>query len=497
MTERKQFALPETSRVPGKTNTQLDLFASGVEDPVTGVIAQCDGIDAGSVISETTPSLLSRGMDLIYVDPPFNNDEDFKMRVVPDEDFQLSIDVPAFADRWASGIDDYLAMLSARLASCYNLLAPAGWLAVHVDWKTDYRVRQLLEEIFGGPNFWRNTIYWRRDPGGKGNKARTRQFPRNCDSIILFNKSQTDWYFKLPRVPLTDEQRATYRNVDETGRHFKAVDARNYSDEALEKMRTEGNIYVSSTGKAYKKYYLDESEGVVDMLWTDIPGFGVRTGAHELVGYPTQKPLALIERLIGALCPEGGWVGDVFCGSGTTGIAALKTNRNFFISDISSLACELARLRLYQTESAVGCNLTFVSTKSGVELDKSRIPSTIPELPITVGVRNNSDRDLSDDYYLLDIRPVSSDRHAQFAFQIESLLGSSGKWSESLPTTAWLLAAYVGWCDGDSKFQIGLPLNLRTKGTIEFQLPVGRAIQDVRIVLVDIFGRKMIQQLNQ
>jgi DNA modification methylase len=497
MTKRKQFGLPEISRIPGKINTQLDLFASGNETPMTGVVAQCDGIDTGAVISEIIPSLVSRGLDLIYVDPPFNNDEDFKMRVVPDSNHQLSIDVPAFSDRWASGIDDYLQMLSARLVSCYDLLAPAGWLAVHVDWKTDYRVRQLLEQIFGGPSFWRNTIYWRRDPGGKGPKARTRQFPRNCDSIILFNKSQTDWYFNLPRIPLTDEQRSTYRNVDENGRHFKAVDARNYSDEAVERMRAEGNIYTSSAGKAYKKYYMDESEGVIDMLWTDIPGFGVRTGAHELVGYPTQKPLALIERLICALCPEGGWVGDVFCGSGTTGIAALKTNRNFVISDVSSLACELARLRLHQTESPAGCNLKFISTKAGADLDKARIPSTIPELPISARIRTDSDDDIRNGRYSLDIQPASSDHYAQFVIQIETQLDSNGKWSESLPITAWLLAAYIGGCDGDSGFQIGMPLNLRSESSVDFRLPDGLAFEDVRIVLVDIFGRKMIRQLNQ
>jgi hypothetical protein len=233
------------------------------------------------------------------------------------------------------------------------------------------------------------------------------------------------------------------------------------------------------------------------MLWTDIPGFGVRTGAHELVGYPTQKPLALIERLICALCPEGGWVGDVFCGSGTTGIAALKTNRNFVISDVSSLACELARLRLHQTESPAGCNLKFISTKAGADLDKARIPSTIPELPISARIRTDSDDDIRNGRYSLDIQPASSDHYAQFVIQIETQLDSNGKWSESLPITAWLLAAYIGGCDGDSGFQIGMPLNLRSESSVDFHLPDGLAFEDVRIVLVDIFGRKIIRQLNQ
>jgi hypothetical protein len=190
-------------------------------------------------------------------------------------------------------------------------------------------------------------------------------------------------------------------------------------------------------------------------------------------------------------------VGDVFCGSGTTGVAALKTNRNFVISDVSSLACELARLRLHQTESPAGCNLKFVATKAGVDLDKGRIPSTIPELPVSARIRTDSGDDIRNGRYSLVIEPVSRDHYAEFVFQIETQLGSNGKWRESLPITSWLLAAYIGGCDGNSEFQIGMPLNLRSESSVDFRLPDGLAFEDLRIVLVDIFGRKMIKQLNQ
>lgn len=485
----------EQGRLAASEFEQLGLFGDTSGAELEGVIVQSDAREIRATLAGLTPGLLERGFDLIYIDPPFNNDEDFRM------DFDLgsdsTISVPAFSDRWSLGIEEYLEMLRERLVACYEVLGRSGWLAVHVDWKTDYRVRSLLDEIFGGPDYWRNTIYWRRDPGGKGNKARTKQFPRNCDSIMLFNKSLTDWYFSLPRLPLTEEQQAAYRNVDQGGRRFKAVDARNYSAAAIAEMNQQGDIYVSGTGKPYKKYYLDEAEGVVDMLWTDIPGFGVRTGALELTGYPTQKPLALLERIISSLCPPEGWVGDFFCGSGTTAVAARGCGRNFVVADVSSLACELTKSRLLQQKTSRGCSLRAVGTTSGSGFEAKRLGSKLPSLPLRIHgyVKTASSS--------IDVRGLSvafsSEREAAEFLEIakeyvsESSQSSIGK---ALPSD-WIASSYLLGHRHDGNLELLGNLDLGITSTVSVSSETTRDFQKLSIAIVDCFGRRTLHDLEQ
>jgi hypothetical protein len=113
-----------------------------------------------------------------------------------------------------------------------------------------------------------------------------------------------------------------------------------------EKFRAEGRIHVSSTGKEYVKYYLDEAQATIGSVWSDILGFGTRTAAKELLGYPTQKPLALLERIIQASSNEGDVVLDPFCGCGTAIVAAEKLRRQWIGIDITHLAIALIKYRL-------------------------------------------------------------------------------------------------------------------------------------------------------
>lgn len=473
---------------------QLDLFGSEPSPSLEGYVIRCDARDMNHAFTSAIEGRAFPGFDLIYVDPPFNNDQNFRMEVSLSNSGNEAVYVPAFSDRWSDGVSGYLDMLREKLQTCHDSLSERGWLAVHVDWKTDYRVRALLEEIFGGPDHWRNTIYWRRDPGGKGNKARTQQFPRNCDSIILFNKATEGWYFNLPRVPLTDEQKSTYRNTDSNGRRFKAVDARNYSEDAIERMRNEGDIYVSSTGKPYKKYYLDEAEGVVDMLWTDIPGFGVRTGAKELTGYPTQKPIALIRRVIEALCPPGGWVADAFCGSGTTAVAALVSGRNFVVSDVSPLACAVALGRLVQEDATYQCTLKTFDWGMTVAENDSQVTESLLPLPVRVtGSVERSPTAVLVRHLVLGV--VNDDEMRRFVDSAAGFLhGDHVTETAARSLTPWIGAAYLVTVTSS---ETRIVARLSPEGGSSVQGEIGHEEARLAVLVVDCFGRSYECEINE
>jgi DNA modification methylase len=289
------------------------------------------------------------GIKLIYIDPPFDVGIDFKMELeVGDRKVSQTPNLfsgLAYRDKWGSGADSFLNMLYERLRLMHELLAADGSLYVHCDWRLDHHVRAILDEIFS-PAGYRNTISWRRDAPGKGAKGKSRQLPRNTDTILFYTKS-TDWHFSQPYKELTAEQKAPYRYVEpESGRRYKAVQLGDYSAASIAKMEVAGLIHISSTGQKYKKYYLDEAKAAVDTLWTDIPGFGTRTAAGEITGYATQKPEKLLERIILASSQEGDLIADFFCGSGTTAAVAEKLGRKWIASDSGQLAIHIARKRL-------------------------------------------------------------------------------------------------------------------------------------------------------
>jgi site-specific DNA-methyltransferase (adenine-specific) len=223
------------------------------------------------------------------------------------------------------------------------VLKPTGSLYLHCDPTASHYLKVMLDVIFGARNF-RNEIVWVRDPAGKGGKRVSRQWPRNIDVLLFYTKSDT-YAFHQQYLPLSDVQKHAYRYQDARGR-YKAVQRGNYSDEMWERFRAEGRIHISSTGKEYLKYYLDEAQATVGSVWDDILGFGTRTAAAELLGYPTQKPLALLERILQASSNEGDTILDPFCGCGTAIVAAHKLNRRWIGIDITHLAIALIKYRL-------------------------------------------------------------------------------------------------------------------------------------------------------
>jgi DNA modification methylase len=270
-------------------------------------------------------------VDLVYVDPPFATGRDHVEKQ------------GAFSDRWESR-EQFVTWLSERLAAIRNVLKPTGALYVHLDHRASHYVKVALDGIYGPDNF-RNELFWRRDVAGKGAKRRATQWPRNVDTILVYSVSK-DWWFEQPTRDLTPEQAKAYRHREPDGRRFKTVQLGDYTEASIARMASEGLIHVSATGKRYKKYYLDQARSLLDGLWTDIPGFGTMTASRERLGYPTQKPEALLERIVEASCPPGGVVADFFCGSGTTAAVAQRLGRSWIAGDVSPDAVALTARRL-------------------------------------------------------------------------------------------------------------------------------------------------------
>jgi DNA modification methylase len=313
--------------------------------PVRGRLVHGDALDIAR-------ALCAEGMkgkvDLVYIDPPFASQAEYihEARLDGRADGRV-VRAPAYDDRWqGDGIGAYLGMLAPRLDALASLLSPTGTIWVHVDWRASYLVRALLDEVMGRGAFV-NEIVWRRAPN-LGRQAASHQFGRTLDTIVVYGREKA----KLaPPTRLEPIDPAAVRH-DGEGRPFTTAPRGDYTDESIARLEAEGRVHRTATGKVYVKYFLvKNADGVhcrerrVDALWIDVPPLRhARTG--ERTGFPTQKPRALLDRIIACACPIGGLVVDLFGGSGTTGESAHSLDRCFVLGDVSALAIGTARARL-------------------------------------------------------------------------------------------------------------------------------------------------------
>ena len=287
--------------------------------------------------------------DLVYVDPPYASQADYTC--------EARLDGPAdgrtrrsraYGDRWQGkdgGVGAYLEMMAPRLEAMAGLLRPTGTMWVHLDWRASYLVRVVLEEILGRDAFL-NEIVWKRAPN-LGRQAQSAQFGRTLDSILVFGgpKAVIHPPTRLERI---DDKAVRF---DEQKRPFTTAPRGDYTDASIARLDAEGRVHRTASGRVYIKYFLRaESDAFfrerrVDTLWTDVAP--LRHAARtERTGYPTQKPLALLERIVRCATPEGGTVVDLFGGSGTTAEAALRCGRKAIVGDAGSVAIATARARL-------------------------------------------------------------------------------------------------------------------------------------------------------
>ena len=316
----------------------------------------------------------SESVDLIYTDPPFNSKRNYAAPIgskaagaefkdtwtLSDLDIEWldllqSRNKPLWRVIMATLTDSdksYLIYMAVRLLEMKRLLKPTGSIYLHCDPTMSHYLKILMDAIFGRKNF-RNEIIWQRDVAGKGAKRVSGQWPRLHDTLLLYTRSDS-WTFKQAYGPLSEKQKSSYRYTENnTERRYKAVQLGDYSEKSIKRFMAEGKIHTSSTGKKYKKYYLDEAKATLGSMWSDVLGFGTRTTAKERTGFKTQKPLKLLERIIKASSNEGDVVLDPFCGCATTCVAAEKLDRDWIGIDISEKAYELVNMRLRQNQGAV------------------------------------------------------------------------------------------------------------------------------------------------
>ena len=313
------------------------------------------------------------GLKLIYIDPPFAVGADFGFDIrIGDPSTgsgtetvtkkQSVIEEIAYRDTWGKGISSYLTMIYERLKLMHNLLAEDGSIYVHCDWRVVFVLRLVLDDIFRTDNF-RNEITWRRQIP-RGRKVEAKFMPFSADYILLYSKSDSAcWNPILKTTFISIEEAERKYNKDDKG-YFRTSDPGSYSNESLVRLYEEGRIYVTKGGKAKVengilkvdggtigiKYYREKvgnqvkEETVADNIWDDIAGMGIVSGEH--LGYPTQKPEALLERIIKASSNAGDLVADFFCGSGTTAAVAEKLGRKWLACDLGRFAIHTTRKRL-------------------------------------------------------------------------------------------------------------------------------------------------------
>lgn len=299
-------------------------------------------------------------IDLIYIDPPYDSKADYRTKVILPgtnvESRPTVLEQFAYADTWSGelhiggqrepirGTLAYLRYMYPRLVLMRELLSERGSFYFHIDWHICAYARIILDDIYGKSNF-KNCITWQRDPTGKGAKGVSRKLPNEYDNILFYTKTN-DYAFYQPTRALSDKQKAAYNKVEPgTGRLYKLVTLGDYSEASISAMDKLGLIETTSTGSRYKKYYLDEASDTVGSIWTDIK-ISSATKARESVGYATQKPAELLERIIKASSNEGSIVADFFGGSGTTAAVAEKLGRRWITSDIGKPATMIMRKRL-------------------------------------------------------------------------------------------------------------------------------------------------------
>ncbi len=311
------------------------------------------------------PSLRGK-VDLIYIDPPFDSKADYRTKVtLPGIDIQQKptvVEQFAYADTWEEGTISYLKMIYPRLVLMKELLSERGSIYVHIDWHIGAYMKVMLDDIFGKENF-RNEIIWQRVYAHND----TDKYGNIHDTIYYYMKNAYNKKWNTQYTPYDEKYLKMYSMDDGDGRKYKVENtlgpggrgvyynwnghyrAWRYSYENMKKLDEQGLLYYTSSGFPKKKVYLDEMPGKpIQSIWTDINLIAGQ--AKELVNYATQKPEALLERIIKASSNAGDLVCDFFGGSGTTAAVAERLGRRWITCDIGKPASLVMRKRFIDQE---------------------------------------------------------------------------------------------------------------------------------------------------
>lgn len=298
------------------------------------------------------------GIKLFYIDPPFDVGADFSMNIeIGGEQFTKEpsiLEEIAYRDTWGKGADSFIAMIYERLSLMRDLLADDGSIYVHCDWRVNSYIRSILDELFNKSNFF-SEIIWQRSTTVGSSKAIANRFPTLNDYILVYAKFKDRNIFNKQYTPPSDEYKARFREKDDYGYYYWNTLA-TYSQETYDKLDREGKLRWSD-GAKYPQYktYLHELKGnVISNVWTDINMLNPMS--NERLGYETQKPEALIERVINTSSNPNDIVADIFSGSGTTLAVAEKLGRKWIGSDLGKFAIHTTRKRLIGVQRELKAN---------------------------------------------------------------------------------------------------------------------------------------------
>ena len=350
-----------------------------------------------AVLREHVPD---ESVDLVYLDPPFNSNASYNVLFREQTGEESSAQIKAFTDTWewtqesqrtfeqeimlnpaapdnvkemvnafrqfigSNAMMAYLVMMTPRLVELRRVLKPTGSIYLHCDPTASHYLKVLMDAVFGKENF-RNEVVWPRTNAHHDAK----RYGRIHDVLLYYGKSRRPVWNTIYTAYSAQQIESHYSHVEEsTGRQFRLSDLSAqkpggdveyewngvspppgrywaYSKANMEAFEKEGRLYYTRGGRPFLKRYLDEMPGnPVQDIWSDVPF--IHGSSPELLGYKTQKPLALLERIIEASSNEGDVVLDPFCGCGTAIAAAQKLNRNWIGIDITHLAVALMKNRL-------------------------------------------------------------------------------------------------------------------------------------------------------
>lgn len=345
-------------------------------------------------------------IDLIYLDPPFKSDQNYNILFKEKNGTDSTAQIKVFEDTWhwdqnaeetfveitenatkkvadliialrgflgSNDMMAYLAMMAIRLVELHRVLRDTGSIYLHCDPTASHYLKLVMDAVFG-PHGFVNEIVWRRYSRPKGSQFSARRFGASTDSVLFYSKSD-DYKFYADRIktPLNeDEIRRRYTHSDEKGLYYSGPLLRSPSMgsrpnlvyeykgftpgpegwrmtiKGVAEIDKRGDLFWTKPGIPRRKVRPQDEPGkLIDNLWTDIEAIGSQ--AKERLGYPTQKPEALLERIINASSNEGDIILDPFCGCGTTITVAEKSRRKWIGIDVTHLAISLMRHRLIDT----------------------------------------------------------------------------------------------------------------------------------------------------
>lgn len=374
----------------GEAGILLSSQDPGTRSRITGPVTE-NHLCCGDNIDILRHHVADKTVDLVYLDPPFKKNQDYNVLFEEQDGSRAASQIQAFEDTWqwdqvsaasyremvergglvskamqafrmSLGETDmlaYLSMMAPRLVELERVMKDTASIYLHCDPTASHYLKALMDAVFGPEHFW-NEIIWKRTSG----HSDARRYGRVHDVILFYSKGDSPKWNQIYQPYDEDYVRRYYRYEDPDGRRFMSGDLSaaglrgggyeyewrgvtrvwRVPVETMERLDSEGRVYYTRNGIPRIKRYLDEAQGMpAQDVWTDIEA--LRSWHTEKLSYPTQKPQALLERIISAGTDEGDVVLDPFCGCGTAVAAAEKLGRRWIGIDITHLALGVMRFR--------------------------------------------------------------------------------------------------------------------------------------------------------